>query len=134
MLKFHSLNILQDTRDLTECDTPEPLAGPPPLPPARSPEIIEIDSDTDFPETDLSQRNNCDNYTRNVYNDLSSDYSYHSPINQPVVSPTKYPDSPKVGNKGIVSVILSDPPCKDGNDKYTTASLKPLSDQYGGRY
>ena len=31
--------------------------------------------------------------------------------------------------KGIVSVILSDPPCKDCNVRFTTVPLKPLFDQ-----
>ena len=31
--------------------------------------------------------------------------------------------------KGTVSVISSDPPCKDGNARFTTVSLKALSDQ-----
>ena len=31
--------------------------------------------------------------------------------------------------KGIVSVILSDPPCKDCNVLFTTVPLKPLFDQ-----
>ena len=30
--------------------------------------------------------------------------------------------------EGTVSVILSDPPCKDGNDRFTTVPLKALSD------
>ena len=30
--------------------------------------------------------------------------------------------------KGIVSVILSDPPCKDDNTRFTTVPLKALSD------
>ena len=28
--------------------------------------------------------------------------------------------------KGTVSVISSDPPCEDGNARFTTAPLKPL--------
>ena len=41
----------------------------------------------------------------------------------------------KVINKGtimlkvIVRVILSDPPCRDGNARFTAIPLKPLSDQ-----
>ena len=31
--------------------------------------------------------------------------------------------------QGTVSVISSDPPCKDVNARFTTVSLKPLSDQ-----
>ena len=31
--------------------------------------------------------------------------------------------------KGTVSVVLSDPPCKDGNAWFTTVPLKALSDQ-----
>ena len=31
--------------------------------------------------------------------------------------------------KGTVSVILDDPPCKDGNARFTTIPLKPLCDQ-----
>ena len=31
--------------------------------------------------------------------------------------------------KGTVSVISSDPPCKDGNARFTTVPLKALSDQ-----
>ena len=31
--------------------------------------------------------------------------------------------------KGRVSVILSDPPCKDCNVRFTTVPLKPLFDQ-----
>ena len=31
--------------------------------------------------------------------------------------------------KGTVSVISSDPSCKDGNVRFTTVTLKPLSDQ-----
>ena len=31
--------------------------------------------------------------------------------------------------KGTVSVISSDPPCKDGNSRFKTAPLKPLSVQ-----
>ena len=31
--------------------------------------------------------------------------------------------------KGTVSVRLSDPPNKDGNDRFTPKPLKPLSDQ-----
>ena len=30
--------------------------------------------------------------------------------------------------KGTVSVISSDPPCKDGNARFTTIPLKALSD------
>ena len=30
--------------------------------------------------------------------------------------------------KGIVTVILSDPPCKYGNAQFTTVPLKALSD------
>ena len=33
-----------------------------------------------------------------------------------------------------VSVISSDPPCKDSNVQFTTAPLKPLSDKKCGRY
>jgi len=36
--------------------------------------------------------------------------------------------------KGTVSVISSDPPCKDGNARYTTVPLKALSDDKCGRY
>ena len=32
-------------------------------------------------------------------------------------------------SKGTVSVVLSDPPCKDGNAWFTTVPLKALSDQ-----
>ena len=31
--------------------------------------------------------------------------------------------------KGTVSVILGDPPCKDGNARFTKLPLQPLSDQ-----
>ena len=31
--------------------------------------------------------------------------------------------------KGTVSVISSDPPCKDNNVRFTTVPLKTLSDQ-----
>ena len=31
--------------------------------------------------------------------------------------------------KGSVSIISSEPPCKDGNSRYTTVPLKPLSEQ-----
>ena len=31
--------------------------------------------------------------------------------------------------KGTVSVILSDPSCKEGNVRFTTVPYKPLSDQ-----
>ena len=31
--------------------------------------------------------------------------------------------------KGTVSLISSDPPCKDGNARFTTVTLKALSDQ-----
>ena len=34
--------------------------------------------------------------------------------------------------KGTVSVILSDPPCKEGNARFTTIPLKP--NQICGRY
>ena len=33
------------------------------------------------------------------------------------------------GEGGTKSVIWSDPPCKDGNARFTTVPLKPLSDQ-----
>ena len=36
--------------------------------------------------------------------------------------------------KGTVSVILSDPPCKDANARFTTVPLKALSDQVWIRY
>ena len=36
--------------------------------------------------------------------------------------------------KGTVSVISSDPPCKYGNDWFTTVALKSLSDQVWIRY
>ena len=32
--------------------------------------------------------------------------------------------------KGTVSIISSDPPCKDGNAQFTIVPLKPISDQY----
>ena len=31
--------------------------------------------------------------------------------------------------KGTVSIISSNPPCKDGNSRYTTVPFKPLSQQ-----
>ena len=34
--------------------------------------------------------------------------------------------------KGTLIVVLSDPPCKDGNARFTTVPLKPLSDQRCG--
>jgi len=36
--------------------------------------------------------------------------------------------------KGTVSVISSEPSCKDSNAQFTTVPLKPLSDQKCGRY
>ena len=36
--------------------------------------------------------------------------------------------------KGTVSVILGDPPRKDGNARFTTIPLKPLPDHKCGRY
>ena len=36
--------------------------------------------------------------------------------------------------KGTVSVISSDPPCKDGNALFTTVPLKHLADQFCGRF
>ena len=33
--------------------------------------------------------------------------------------------------KGTVSLISSDPSCKDGNARFTTVTLKALSDQLG---
>ena len=36
--------------------------------------------------------------------------------------------------KGIVSVISSDPPCKDDNARFTTVPLKAVSDQILIRY
>ena len=33
--------------------------------------------------------------------------------------------------KGTVSVILSDPPCKDGNIRFTTVLFQPLTVQRG---
>ena len=35
--------------------------------------------------------------------------------------------------KRTVGVISSDPPCKDGNARFTTVPLKALSDQMGIR-
>ena len=34
----------------------------------------------------------------------------------------------EISVKGTVRVISSDPPCKDGNVRFTTVPLKPLSD------
>ena len=36
--------------------------------------------------------------------------------------------------KRTVSVILGDPPCKDGNARFTKLPLQPLSDHVCGRY
>ena len=36
--------------------------------------------------------------------------------------------------KRTVSVISSDPPYKDGNARFTTSLLKPLSDELCGKY
>ena len=36
--------------------------------------------------------------------------------------------------KGTVSVISSNPPCKDGNARFTTVPLKALCDQVWVRY
>ena len=32
--------------------------------------------------------------------------------------------------KGLYSVISSDPPCKDGNARFTTVPLKPVEDSF----
>ena len=44
---------------------------------------------------------------------------------------SKFKNSIKVCSqvKGTVSVIASDPPCKDGNVRFTTVPWKALSDQ-----
>ena len=41
------------------------------------------------------------------------------------------PNPPKKSDalKGTLSIISSDPPCKDANAQFTTVPLKPLSDQ-----
>ena len=36
--------------------------------------------------------------------------------------------------KGLISVISSDPPCKDGNARVTTEHLKALSDPVWTKY
>ena len=36
--------------------------------------------------------------------------------------------------KGIVSIVLRDPPRKDDSAPFTTVPLEPIADQYGGRY
>ena len=47
-----------------------------------------------------------------------------SPLPQPPPSPTLYTPL-----KGTVSVILSDPPSKESNARYTTVPFNALSDQ-----
>ena len=44
------------------------------------------------------------------------------------------PSTPLLNIEETVSVISSDPPCKDGNARFTTVLLKALSDQVWIRY
>ena len=47
--------------------------------------------------------------------------------------PSIPPSQVETNRKGTASAISSEPPCKDGNVRFTKVLLKPLSDLYFGK-